>query len=97
LAVVPLSNLPHQRGVGEEDSIYTFHHSPPPAGAEPARFDSIRIQSNLSAAEDVVVAAAARARGRHGRAAEMHKSKLSGVLHKGFKPDKWSVQILLLP
>jgi hypothetical protein len=34
-----------------------------------------------------------RIRGR--REAEMHKSrgKLSGVLHKGFKPDKWSVQI----
>jgi hypothetical protein len=30
-------------------------------------------------------------------AAEMHKSKLSSVLHKGFKPDKWSVQIVLLP
>lgn len=29
------------------------------------------------------------------REAEMHKSKgkLSGVLHKGFKPDKWSVEI----
>ena len=29
----------------------------------------------------------------------MHKSKgkLSGVLHKGFKPDKWSVQIDFRP
>jgi hypothetical protein len=41
----------------------------------------------------VVGGAAARARGE---AAEMHRSKLSGVLHKGFKPDKWSVQIVLL-
>jgi len=33
------------------------------------------------------------------RPAEMHKSKgkLSGVLHKGFKPDKWSVQIDFRP